>query len=59
MYQCDLKKRIILYNLYVDYRFKLNIDQKAIVEMTRPNISPELHANSSIARQLHACGTKF
>ena len=28
--------------LYLDQRFELNSDLKAIVEMTRPNISPEL-----------------
>ena len=30
-------------NLYLAHRFKLNSDMKAIVEMTRPNISPELY----------------
>ena len=31
-------------NLYLVHRFKLNSDLKAIVKMTRPNISPELYA---------------
>jgi len=30
--------------LYLDHRFELNCDLRAIVEMTRPNISPELYA---------------
>ena len=28
--------------LYLDHRFELNSDLKAIVEITQPNISPEL-----------------
>ena len=31
-------------NLYLAHRFKLNRDLKATVEMTRPNINPELYA---------------
>ena len=31
-------------NLCLAHRFKLNNDLKAIVEMTQPNISPELYA---------------
>ena len=30
--------------LHLDHRFELNCDLRAIVEMTRPNISPELYA---------------
>ena len=41
MYRYDLKNRNTLCKLYVDYRCELNSDQKAIVEMTLPNISPE------------------
>jgi len=47
-----------------DNRIELNSDQKAIVEMTRSNISPQLHAKLldcqatsctvELAKQLHA-----
>ena len=48
MYRYNLKNRYMLYKLYVDHQFKLNSDLKAIVKMTRLNISPELYANSKL-----------
>ena len=52
MYKCDLKNKNTLYNLYLDHRFKLNSDLKAIIEVTGPNISPELFPITKLSRNL-------
>jgi len=49
MWKCFLKNHplaLFQYSyVFFDNRFELNGGLKAIVEMTRPNISPEQHAN--------------
>ena len=41
MYRYALKNRNTLYKLYVDHRFQLNGNLKAVAEWTWPNISPK------------------
>jgi len=41
-------------NAFFDNRFELNSDLKPIIEMTRPNISPDCRPNCQNPKQLHA-----
>jgi len=50
----SISQKVKVCSVLFDNRFELNSDLKAIVEMTRPNISPELYAKSLNFMQLHA-----